>query len=295
MSDFGDELKQLKAQLSALEHRLGERYLGPQIDDSPVRGYRQVIQDSGDPGYTNRILIATPTTGLVRMEWVAGRYGQIIPANWSHVEMHQWLSGYIPLRYQVADAQNLIVREVVQRDMEWCLLIEHDTIPPPDAFVRWNRYMIEEQVPVVSGLYYTRGRPAEPLVFRGRGTSFYRDWQFGDRVWCDGVPTGALLIHGGLLRAMWAESEEYEIKHANGQVDVTRRVFDTPRHSWFDPETGQYNTFGGTSDLAWCARIMQEGFFKKAGWAQHQEMAYPFLVDTAIFCRHIDPDGQQYP
>lgn len=257
---------------------------------SPVREYRTVINDSGDPGYVNRLLVATPCTGLVRVEWVMARYGQIIPTNWSMVTMLQFINGYMPLRYQVADAQNLIVKEVVEKDFEWLLLVEHDTVLPPDAFIRFNAYMRQANMPVVSGLYYTRSRPSEPLVYRGRGNSFYGDWQLGDLVWCDGVPTGCLLIHGGLLRAMWAESEEYTI-----QNQVVRRVFDTPRQLWFDPASQQFNTTAGTSDLDWCTRVMKDGFFKKAGWDDYQDKEYPFLVDTNIFCRHIDMDGTQYP
>ena len=136
----------------------------------PVREYRTVIRDGGDPGYVNRLFIGTPTTGLVRMEWVQGRYGQVVPMNWSNVQLTEWIDGFAPLRYQVADAQNIIVQEAVARDFEWLLLYEHDVIPPPDAFIKLNRYIRDEQVPVVSGLYYSRSRPSEPLVFRGRGT-----------------------------------------------------------------------------------------------------------------------------
>lgn len=260
------------------------------MSDSPVRQYRTIINDSGDPGYVNRILVATPTTGLVRIEWVQARYGQIVPTNWSNVQLNQWLDSYIPLRYQVADAQNLIVREVVERDFEWLLLIEHDTILPPDAFIRFNQYIQDEQVPVVSGLYYTRSRPSEPLVYRGRGTGVYKDWQPGDLVWCDGVPTGCLLIHAGILREMWKESPEYTVRN-----QVTRRVFDTPRHLWFDPQSNQYNTITGTSDLDWCSRVVQGGYFEKAGWSKYQEMEYPFLVDTSIKCDHINPNGERFP
>ena len=103
------------------------------MKDSPVLEYRIITDDSGNPRYVNRLLVATPTTGLVRMEWVAARYGQIIPCNWSQVQMNQFMHGYIPIRYQVADAQNLIVRAAVEGDFEWLLLLEHDTMPPPDA------------------------------------------------------------------------------------------------------------------------------------------------------------------
>lgn len=257
---------------------------------SPVRPYRTIVQDSGDPGYINRLLVATPSTGQIRMEWAAARYGQVIPTNWSMVSMIQWMNSYIPLRYSVADAQNLIVKAVVEQDFEWLLLIEHDTMPPPDAFVRFNKYIREAKVPVVSGLYYSRSRPAEPLVFRGRGTSYYDKWKLGDKVWVDGVPTGMLLIHGGLLRAMWKESSTYLV----GGKEC-KRVFRTPTDMWVNEETGTFNTVTGTSDLDWCSRVMKEGFFKKSGWDSYQKKKFPFLVDTGIFCKHIDQSGEVYP
>lgn len=290
-----DEVEALRQQVNRLEGRLARRYNGPVVKDPPVREYRQVVKDSGDPGYVNRLLIGTATTGLVRIEWVQGRYGQIVPTNWSQVQMNQYLNAYQPLRYQVADAQNLIVRAAVQDDFEWLLLYEHDVIPPADAFKRLNDYMVERQTPVVSGLYYTRSRPSEPLIYRGRGTGYYVDWEFGDRVWCDGVPTGFLLVHMAIIRAMWEDAEEYIIQHPDGQRDVTRAVFSTPRKQWFDPETGQYNTTQGTSDLDWCTRVMEGDYLAKAGWDEHAEMEHPFLVDTNIFCKHINQDGEQFP
>lgn len=257
---------------------------------SPIREFKIITDDSGNIRYVNRLLVGTPTTGLVRMEWVAGRYGQVIPCNWSLVAINQFVSGYIPIHYQVADAQNLIVRAAVEGDFEWLLLIEHDTIPPNDAFVRFNEWMRQEDTPVVSGLYFTKSDPSEPLVYRGRGVSYYGDWHMGEHVWCDGVPTGMLLIHCAILRAMWEESEEYM---AGNQL--TRRVFDTPRDQWFDPQSKEFYQFAGTSDLAWCDRVMKEGYFGKAGWHDYQDKKYPFLVDTNIFCRHIDMNGRQFP
>lgn len=294
-NDFQEELGTFRRQLDRLEQMVGERYKGPVIPDPPVRPYRVVVQDSQDPGYVNKILVATPTTGLVRIEWVMGRFGQIIPVNWSMVQVNQFMNAYIPLRYSVANAQNLIVKEVIKHDFEWLFLVEHDVVMPPDTFMRMGNYMREKQVPVVSGLYYTRSRPATPLVFRGRGTGFYSDWKFGDLVWVDGAPTGCLLIHCGILRSMWEESEVYFIQHPDGRRDETRRVFRTPRDSWFDPETGSFNMTSGTSDLDWCTRVMKEEHFKKSGWDEYQEMEFPFLIDTNIFAKHINPDGEVFP
>ena len=292
---MAEEIESLKERLGVLEHNLAERYKGPKVPTSPVGDYRVVVKDSGDPGYVNKLLVGTATTGLVRIEWVMGRYGQIVPPNWSMVQMNQYLNAYVPLRYQVDDAQNLIVREAIRGEFEWLLLVEHDVILPPDAFRQLGDYMRKRDTPVVSGLYYSRSRPSEPLMYRGRGTGFYGDWEFGDKVWVDGVPTGCLLIHCGILREMWKDSEIYYIQHPDGRRDEARKVFSTPRRSWYDPETQQFNTNTGTSDLDWCTRVMKGGYLEKAGWEEHQEMEFPFLVDTNIFCKHIDKDGTQYP
>ena len=176
---------------------------------TPVREYKTIIQDGGGPGYVNRLMIGTASTGVIRIEWSRARYGQVIPVNWSEVSMLEYINGYIPLNYQVADAQNVIVKSAIERDFEWLLLWEHDVLPPPDALIKLNKYIRSEKVPVVSGLYYTRAHPTEPLIFRGRGNSVYTDWEIGDQVWCTGVPTGFLLIQMAVIRAMWKESPEY--------------------------------------------------------------------------------------
>lgn len=280
-----------KNSLGTTNTHTGAYFKPSDASKKPIQ-YRQIINDSGDPGYNNRLLVATPTLGNVRMEWVGARYGQIIPINWSMVMMTQSMNSYVPVRFQVADAQNLIVKEAIEKEFEWLLLIEDDTCPPPDAFIRFNKYIRENKYPVVSGLYYTKGNPSEPLIFRGRGTSFYDNWKMGDKVWVDGVPTGCLLIRVKLLKAMWDESPEYTT-HVGGQL--TRQVFETPNKIWFDEERGQYNTLAGTSDLFWCTRVMKGKYFAKAGYPEIQKKKYPFLVDTDIFCKHITIDGMVYP
>ena len=257
--------------------------------ESPVREYRTIVDHNTGSQYTNRVLIGTATTGLVRMEWVAARYGQIIPMNWCYVQVSQFINSYIPLGYPVADAQNLIVHDVFQKDMEWLLLIEHDVVLPPDALVRFNEYIRAEEYPVVSGLYFSRSRPSDPLVFRGAGTNIYTKWKMGDKVWVDGVPTGCLLIHSGLLREMAKDAEDYMV---NGLT--IKKIFQHPFNAWHDPEIGLCITTG-TSDLDWCKRVREGGYLKKAGWHSVAKKKYPYLIDTNIFCRHINADGEQFP
>jgi hypothetical protein len=248
----------------------------------------EIIENHGY--WKSRIVIGTPSTGLVRIEWVAARYGQVIPTNWSMSEMKPWINSTIPLRYLVADAQNIIVQHTLQQDAEWCLLLEQDNVLPADAFIKLNQYMIKKTVPVVSGLYFTKSVPPEPMTYREEGFGYYSDWKMGDKVWCSGVPTGCLLIHTSILKKMWEESPEY---NAGGLI--VRRVFETPAKIWFDEEAGLMRSEAGTSDLYWCKRIRKEGFFEKAGWPKYQKMKYPFLVDTNLFVFHIDENGRKFP
>ena len=257
---------------------------------NPIRPYRVIVQDSGDPGYTNTLMVGTATTGNLRVEWVAARYGQLIPLNWSMAGEFQCVSDYMPLRYSTCNAQNLIVAEAIRMDMEWLFLLEHDVVLPPKAFFMLNHWMKAAPAPVVSGLYFGRAYPSEPMVFRGMGEGVYTDWRMGDVVEVAGVPTGCLLIHMGLLRAMWEDSEEYTISGIK-----TRRVFDTPRSSWYNPETNTTNMSAGTSDLDWCRRVIEGDYLRKSGWTDYADKPYPFLVDTGLFCWHIQPNGDKYP
>jgi hypothetical protein len=72
-----------------------------------------------------------------------------------------------------------------------------------------------------------------------------------------------------------------------------RRVFETPRKAFYD-ENGQHNQISGTSDLYWCDRIMRENVIERAGW-KVPDPKNPFMLDTNLFCRHINMNGEQFP
>lgn len=239
-----------------------------------------------------RLLIGTATLGVIRMEWAGARFGQVIPCNWAHGSITTGINTLMPIGHLVADAQNIVIDEAVKKGHEWVFFHEDDVLLPPDCFQRINNYMISKKYPVVSGLYYLKADPSEPLVYRGRGTSYYDDWKLGDKVWVDGVPTGCLLIHRSLFKLMYEDSPSY-IALGNRPV---RRVFETPSKIHVDPETGRKSQLVGTSDLYWCDRVMDGGYLKKAGWPNVAKRKYPFLIDTKIFCGHIALNtGRTYP
>jgi hypothetical protein len=240
----------------------------------------------------NRILVGTPTLGIIRAEWAQARFGQVIPCNWTAANFSVGYNTAIPFGYLVADAQNIIVDLVVQQDYEWVVFLEDDVVIPVDTFLKFNEYMKKGDIPVISGLYFLKNSPSEPLVYRGRGNSCYSKFKIGQKVWADGVPTGCLLIHGSILKLMAKESEEY----VTGNGQKVKKVFETPAKVWMDPETNNLNMQCGTSDLAWCDRVIKENVLRRAGWKKIAKEKYPFLVDTKIFCKHIELNtGVQWP
>ena len=245
----------------------------------------EIIKNAGI--ISNRILIGTPATGLVRMEWVAARYGQMIPTNWSNIEYIQYMSSYIPLGFQVNDAENLIAKRVIETGVEWLLFIESDNVLPPNTFVKLNQYMIKGDVPVVGGLYFTKTQPPEPMVYRHPGKGYYADWKLGDKVWCRGLPFGCTLIHASIIKALWDEAPEYQVGS-----ETTRRVFKHPVAK--DDDVGYYN-LAGTTDLFFCNEVITQNIFEKAGWPEYKDKEFPFLVDTSIFVKHIDNAGNMHP
>jgi len=248
-------------------------------------------------GWKKRVLIAVPTTGQVRIEWMMSRNGQVIPCNWSNGDILQFFNQYSPVGWAVAEARNVCVEHFIKEGYEWLFFLDHDVCLPPDTFLRLNEYMMEGKYPVISGLYFCKGTHPEPLLFRGRGNGFFNNFRRGERVWVDGIPMGLTLIHRDIMVRLWETSPEVVLPSTGGNK-VVRKVFETPRNAWFDPETNQYGQRVGTEDLFWCDRVINEKVFEKCGnkkWARFGKMKFPFLCDTELFGRHIDENGRIYP
>jgi hypothetical protein len=198
-----------------------------------------------------------------------------IPTNWHHTT-HVYVMS--PIGYQVAEARNQCVQTALEGGkFDWLFFIDHDTIPNPDTCIILRDHMLRNDTPIISGLYYTKASFPEPLLFRGRGTGPFYGWEHGDKVWVDGVPCGMLMVHMSIFRHM------------------SPPWFVTPKESMLD-EKGSFVKVSGTEDLYWCDRILKEKVLEKAGWTEAAKREYPLLVDTNLFCQHIDlATGLKYP
>lgn len=212
-----------------------------------------------------------------------------MPVNWASTGFDL---DYVVCGYSIADAYNLITKKALEIGVDWLIIIEDDVMIPPNGLLKMAEYVDEGKEPVVSGLYYTKSNPAEPLVFRGRGNGAYKKWEYGDKVRCDGLPMGFLLIHTSILRWLWDREEHYK---APDGADL-KRVFETPKQIFWDPERGGLERLEGTQDLHFFDRVIMNKVLKKTGWKKQAKMKYPFICDTNIFCQHIDrATGIKYP
>jgi len=238
----------------------------------------------------HRLIYGVPMTGIIRGEWAISRFNQIVPCNWSKVDLTQWLDQFSPIGFTVADARNLIATVAVEQEFEWLFFHDHDVILPQGVLLWLNELMIKRTIPVIGGLYFTKSVPSEPLLYMHKGMGYHRDWKFGDRVECGFLPMGCTLIHVSILKAMYDESPQYMMGNA-----MVRRIFETPAKVWYDYETDAFHALAGTEDIHWCDRVVRDKIFEKAGWPEYQAKKYPFLIDTNIYCKHISFDGIQYP
>jgi hypothetical protein len=230
--------------------------------------------------YKHRLLVGTPTMGVIRIEFHNAVNALVMPVNFQ-------ISNQTPIGFLVADAQNLIVKDALARGFEWVLLLEDDVLVPPDLLLRLEPYMQAQTAPVVSGLYPLKSTMALPFIFRGRGNGVFTDFTVGEKVWADGVPTGCLLLHASLLEALAKVVPTYTLT-ANGGPLVLPRFFETPRKAFADVGAGTYQKLVGTSDLYFCDQLKEHGILKKAGWTKLAAKPFPYLVDTAINCGHIE-------
>jgi hypothetical protein len=285
-----------KSMKEAKEHQKAVHKSREAIAES-YRAKLEMPKSENWAGWKKRVCIAVPTTGLVRIEWMMARFGQVIPCNWSNGDIFQYFDQYSPVGWAVAEARNVCTEYFISQGFEWLLFIDHDVCLPPDTFLRINEYMMQAEYPVVSGLYFCKGTHPEPLLFRGRGNGFFNNFRRGEKVMVDGIPMGLTLIHRDIMKYLYDNSPVETIQTIRGPV-VVRKVFETPRDSWYDPEEGKYAQRTGTEDLFWCDRVINEKVFEKCGnpkWKKFGKLKNPFLCDTGMFARHIDDMGRMFP
>lgn len=192
-------------------------------------------------GFNNvKVMIGMPHKETVTMEWCLGfRNLQVnVPASFT-------VSRGTPIDM----ARNEIVRSALDANAEWVFFLDTDVICPPDTIAR----LMVHNLPIVSGIYYTRAPPIEPAVWREIQPSGKQAIQFQVNqglIEADFIGMGCCLIHTSVFKNIKKPYFYWSL-------------------SFEDPEN---ISVGRSEDFDFCKKARNRG--------------YHIWCDTSIQCRH---------
>lgn len=136
--------------------------------------------------------IGVPSFGMVSLYWAARLLALRMPFN--TVARYFYVTGH-----EVGMARNQIVHLARQirgtgpgeLRCTHLLFLDDDVLFHPDLLIR----LLSHDRPMVSGLYYTKTREAQPLMFKGDYQGVATDWKHGDLVDVSAHGMGLCLIN----------------------------------------------------------------------------------------------------
>ena len=146
------------------------------------------------------VLVAILTRGVVPTKWAVSYRKLEIPGGREPI----FLTG-MPFDH----ARNEACKSAVKGGFQWLFFLDDDVMPPPDTIAR----LIAHGKDVVSGLYFRRAEPIQPVMLRdGKPKpTFILDYQPGQLVEADLVGAGCLLIHRRVLEALQKNWFEWKL------------------------------------------------------------------------------------
>jgi cellulose synthase/poly-beta-1,6-N-acetylglucosamine synthase-like glycosyltransferase len=170
---------------------------------------------------------------------------------------------------EVGVARNAAAAEAIKRGFKYLMFIDSDTLVPANG-LRLLTYHLDNNpdYDIAAGLYTNKGNPPVPLIWDRWGEGVFWDWTLGDVLKNNIVAcgTGCMLI----------------------RVSLFERLEHSDDNPWFLTDIGTTCDDGGqqfqyliSDDIHFCRRAVQEAGAK-------------ILVDTTVYCSHIDSDGVQW-
>ena len=149
------------------------------------------------------ILICVPTMSTVPVEFLSSFTG-LRRVGESHVLMTRDTLVY--------SARNSLALTAVQREYDWLLWLDSDMVFEPDLLERLLAEAEEKNLDVLSGLYFKRTSPTEPVILKKldwrvnaegaveREAEAYLDYPRDALFEVEGAGTGCLLTRVGIYR-----------------------------------------------------------------------------------------------
>src|SRR5512146_121861 len=141
-----------------------------------------------NPAIKPLIMIGIPTIGMHSYLFSQSLLAGIMPSNFSMTLR------YLP-HYEVGRARNILVQEAINLGAKYLMFRDEDTIAPANIAPALL-YHLENHPDwtFVGGLYATKSKPPEPLVFKEWGTGPFWDFKVGELVKVLFTGMGASLI-----------------------------------------------------------------------------------------------------
>ena len=214
-------------------------------------------------------IIGVPTFGEVSIHWAMSLTSIAMPINFTN-QFH------IVLGKRIDEARNEVC-EVLLKDKSsprFLFFLDDDVIMPPDSLRKLIHRMenLPEDVGAISGVYYSKSEPGEPLIFKERGKGSYYDWRVGDffKTWAAGC--GLVLIRAEALRRTREQQGEPLFKVDYG---LHRRKKD-----------GVLEARSITEDLYFYTKMRKT--------ESPNGKKYSLWIDTSIQAKHYDKGSKKF-
>lgn len=213
-------------------------------------------------------IVGVPTFGTVSIQWSMSLTSMAMPINFTN-------QFSIIIDKRIDEARNEIAKLVVDNDTNpsYLFFLDDDVIMPPNTLrILINRMQnLPEDVGAITGVYYAKSEPGEPLIFKEKGRGSYYDWKVGDffQTWAAGC--GLVLIRAEVLRRM---------KEQRGEP-------------WFAIDYGLTQTPDGKME----ARAITEDLYfytKMQETTAPNGKPYSLWVDTKIQAQHYEKVSKKF-
>jgi len=220
------------------------------VDDTNVEHTKR-INDGITASYNKTVglMMAIPFVGRpVTPEWAISFAQLNYPMNMNRTLM--------VIGGEVSDkARELAAERSLEVNADYLFFLDDDVQVPTNT-VRQLIYRLEQaddDVMIAAGVYVTKDKFCEPIMYKGDSRGAFWKWKQGDIVEVDGVGTGCMMIRTKVLKELSRPWFKVIDNIPDGGMEVAHYV---------------------TEDLYFCKKVRSAGF--------------KIIVDTDILCGHWD-------
>jgi predicted SAM-dependent methyltransferase len=135
------------------------------------------------------IAIAIPTWGKVTIAWASAFKHLGGPLGSNCIELSPVVG------QPIGKARNLLMQQAVEAGCDYVFFLGDDVIPQGDAVNRLLQRMWDNpEIDMVTGMYWSKGWPTAPYIWRGMQRGPYLDWKYGEFFEIDFAGCDCLLI-----------------------------------------------------------------------------------------------------